>query len=139
MRETQLGSDHLLTAASFNNLASLYADMGCYSEAEPLFVRSLQICETQLGNNHPDIANIFSNLALLYQKIGCYSEAEPLYLKSLEISVGWRGENHRHTRNIRNNYRYLIQQMVESDRTQELSSHPITQALLQQIREAGAE
>ena len=44
------------------------------------------------------------------------------------------GENHSNTQTVRNNFRYLIQQVVESGRTRELSSHPITQALLQEIQ-----
>ncbi|HIK57409.1 MAG TPA: tetratricopeptide repeat protein, partial [Synechococcales cyanobacterium M55_K2018_004] len=41
--EARLGPDHPATATSLNNLAGLYRAMGRYSEAEPLYGRSLAI------------------------------------------------------------------------------------------------
>jgi hypothetical protein len=102
-------------------------------------VRSLQICETQLGPDHPATASSLNNLAALYESMGRYSEAEPLYLRTLEVCMNCLGENHPHTQTALNNFCYLIRQAVESNRAGELSAHRTTQALLQEIREAGAE
>ena len=45
LRESQLGADHPDVAFSLQGLALLYKSQGRYSEAEPLYLRSLQICE----------------------------------------------------------------------------------------------
>jgi tetratricopeptide (TPR) repeat protein len=81
-------------ADSLNRLAKLYYDQGRYSEAEPLYLRSLNIYEHQLGSDHLDIAQSLNNLAALYQSQGRYSEAEPLYLRSLNIYEHQLGFNH---------------------------------------------
>ena len=51
-----LGPEDRTSAAVMNKLANLYADMGRYAEAEPLYHRSLAIFEQQLGPDHPDVA-----------------------------------------------------------------------------------
>ena len=49
LAEETRGPDHPEVAASLNNLASLYKVKGRYSEAEPLFLRSLAIAEQAPG------------------------------------------------------------------------------------------
>jgi tetratricopeptide (TPR) repeat protein len=88
---------------SLNNLATLYESQGRYSEAEPLFVRSLEIYECQLGIDHPDVATSLNNLAGLYESQGRYSEAEPLYLRALEIRERQFGADHSNVANSLNN------------------------------------
>ncbi len=75
-------------------MAELYRVQGRYSEAEPLYNRSLAIWKQQLGDNHPDTAKSFGNLALLYYSQGRYSEAEPLFKQALAISKQQLGDNH---------------------------------------------
>jgi tetratricopeptide (TPR) repeat protein len=72
----------------------LYESQGCYSEAESLYLRSLEIKERQLGADHPDVATSLNNLAALYQSQGRYSEAESLYVRSLEIRERQLGADH---------------------------------------------
>jgi len=62
---------------------------GRYSEAEPLYKRSLLICEQQLGADHPNTVTSLNNLAALYQSQGRYSKAEALFTQLLlgEIKV----------------------------------------------------
>jgi tetratricopeptide (TPR) repeat protein len=90
-------------ATSLNNLAGLYRAMGRYTEAEPLFVRSLAIREEQLGANHPDTAGSLHNLAGLYYLIGRYVEAESLLVRSLAIREQELGANHPNTATSLNN------------------------------------
>ena len=94
IREQQLGADHPSVATSLNNLALLYRSQGKYSEAEPLYLRSLEIRERELGADHPDVATSLNNLAALYKLQGKYSEAEALYLRSLEIRERQLGADH---------------------------------------------
>ena len=109
--------------------------MGRYSDAEPLYKRSLQIRETQLGADHPSTATSLNNLAALYESMGRYSEAEPLYLRTLEIWTKSLGENHPDTQMAWGNFRYLLQQALANGSADSLSPHPLTQQLLQELRE----
>jgi tetratricopeptide (TPR) repeat protein len=57
-----------------------------YSEAEPLYERSLSIAEQKLGADHPDTLYILKDLARLYLYQEKYAKAEPLYERSLSIA-----------------------------------------------------
>jgi Flp pilus assembly protein TadD len=58
-----LGADHPDIAQSLNNLAALYYAQERYSDAEPLFARSLKIAETSLGIAHPRTMGFRQNYA----------------------------------------------------------------------------
>jgi tetratricopeptide (TPR) repeat protein len=133
----QLGANHPQTFTSLNNLAELYRAMDRYEEVEPLYALSLAICEQQLGADHPDTAMSLNNLAGLYYAMGRYGKAEPLYLRTLAIWTQSFGEAHPHTQTAWGNFCYLIQQAVQSGRTGELSAHPLTQAVLKEVRGEG--
>ncbi len=135
IREQQLGAEHPYTATSLNNLAQLYSAMGRYQEAEPLYVRSLSIREQQLGADHPDTATSLNNLAGLYKEMGRYPEAEPLLARALEIFFSRLGENHPNTQTVWSNFIYFLQQAISAGQDSQLSQHPATQALFQQLRE----
>ena len=103
IRENQLGPNHPSTGTSLNNLAALYASMGRYAEAEPLYQRALAISKKQLGPDHPDTGTSLNNLAELYCSMGRYSEAEPLHQRALAISEKQLGPDHPQTiRNLNN-------------------------------------
>ena len=78
--EKKLGIDHLGTALSLTNLASLYENQGAYAKAEPLYLRALKIIEKELGPDDPINAQILIFLAFLHHKQGAYDKAEHLYL-----------------------------------------------------------
>lgn len=65
-----------------------------YSEAEPLYRRSLEIREQQLGPEHPEVAASLNNLAELLRSQGKFVEAEPLYRRSLETWGQQLGQEH---------------------------------------------
>jgi len=90
-------------ATSIARIAMLYKAQGRYSEAEPLYVRSLSICEQQLGADHPLVATSLNNLAELYRDQGRYSEAEPLHVRSLLIREQQLGADHPDVANSLNN------------------------------------
>ena len=110
IRESILGN-HPDTATALNNLAELYRAMGRYSEAEPLYQRSLSIREQQLGADHPDTAQSLNNLAELYRAMGRYSDAEPLYQRSLSIYEQQLGADHPNTAATLNNLAGLYESM----------------------------
>ncbi len=63
--KARLGEDHPHVAGSLNNLALLYNSQGRYSEAEPLYLQALELCERVLGVNHPNTVTIGENLQFL--------------------------------------------------------------------------
>ncbi len=107
-------------ATSLNNLAYLYESMGKYTEAEPLYVRSLVISEEQLGAHHPSTATSLNNLAGLYESMGRYTEAEPLYVRSLAIDQEVYGENHPEVATDLNNLASLYESLGRYDEAEPL-------------------
>lgn len=65
-----------------------------YAEAEPLYLKSLQLLQSLLGEEHPHVAASYNNLAELYNSQGRYAEAEDLYLKALQLKQRLLGEEH---------------------------------------------
>ncbi len=135
INEQQLGAYHPNTAMSLINLAVLYKVMGRYPEAEPLYLRSISIHEQQLGADHPSTALSLNNLAQLYRAMRRYPEAEPLYLRSLEISFHRLGEEHPNTQTFWRNFIDCLREAISAGQDSQLSQHPTTQAILQQLRE----
>src|SRR3989338_6000626 len=64
-------------ALRLNQQAFALYQAGKYSQAEPLYRRSLEIREKVLGPEHPDVAASLNNLAGLYDAQGRYAQAEP--------------------------------------------------------------
>lgn len=89
-----MGSEHIDTAISINNLAVLYLDQGRQAEAEPLLKKSLSVRESIHGPTHPDVANGLNNLAMLYRNQGRYGEAESIFRRVLEIQEETLGQEH---------------------------------------------
>jgi len=133
IKEKVLGADHPSTATSLNNLAYLYQSQGRYEVAEPLYQRSLEIREQVLGTDHPDTANSLNNLAVLYYYQNRWGEADRLLVRALEIRVQKLGEAHPDTQGNIQSLQNLVQTVLEADRTAELSDHPLTQSILQQL------
>jgi tetratricopeptide (TPR) repeat protein len=101
IHERVVGAEHPATAATLNNLASLYQDQGRYAEAERLYQRTLAIAERALGPNHPNTAATLKNLAGLCSRQGRFDEAERLHQRALAIGRargGHRVSQHRKNR-----------------------------------------
>ena len=81
------------------------------AKAEPLYRRSLDICEAKLGTDHPHVANVLNNLALLYSNGGQFAKAQPLFRRALEIYEAKFGKDHPLTATALNNVAFLYQQM----------------------------
>ena len=83
-------------AININNLAELYRLQAKYTEAEPLYKRSLAIWEKALGLEHPNVAKSLNNLASLYRLQGRLAEAEPLNERSHATIEKALGPEHPH-------------------------------------------
>ena len=69
-----------------NNLAALYNSQEKYTEAEPLYKKSLMIKRKTLGNEHPEVSELMDKLGKLYKAQSKYVEAESIYKQSLKIN-----------------------------------------------------
>ncbi|MFN5613840.1 MAG: tetratricopeptide repeat protein, partial [Pseudanabaena sp.] len=54
-------------ANSLNNLAELYRAQGKYNEAEPFYLRAIQILEKALGSEHPNTVTVRQNYEIMYK------------------------------------------------------------------------
>ena len=82
-----MGADHRDVGTSLNNLAALYEAQGRYSDAAPLFKRSLGIREKALGPDHPDVGISLNNLAALYFAQRDWVRAADLWRRSTGIII----------------------------------------------------
>ena len=60
---------------------------GKYTEAEPLYKRSLRIREKALGTDHPYVATSLNNLTGLYRATGRAADAETLEKEASRIEA----------------------------------------------------
>ena len=82
-------------AARLLNQAGFYLkERGRYTDAKPLYERSLIIREKALGPEHLHVASSLNSLALLYKIEGRYAEAEPLQQRALAIYEKALGPEH---------------------------------------------
>ncbi|BAU11184.1 hypothetical protein LEP3755_16770 [Leptolyngbya sp. NIES-3755] len=131
-----LSEQHPYVASSFNNLAALYQLQGRFDQAEQFYLQALQIDQQALGQEHPGFAIDLHNLAGLYSTVERYAEAEPLYLQALTIFFNRLGEAHPSAQMAWRGFIELLVQVLQSDRTSELSDHPLTRSMLQQLQSA---
>jgi tetratricopeptide (TPR) repeat protein len=81
------------------------------------------------------VATTLNNLAELYRTQGRYGEAEPLYLRALAILFNRLRADHPNTQTVQQNLRIFIAAVMQAGQTAQLSDHPLTQAVLRQMRE----
>lgn len=79
------GTDRITLAHSLNNLADLLYSQGTYSDAAPLYQRSLSTLEQSVGAESPSVATVLNNLAVVHMRQGQYRQAEPLIKRALAI------------------------------------------------------
>ena len=135
LSKSLLGDNYPYVAKSFHNLAGLYSYQGRYEEAETLFLQALELFKQFLGDNHPDVATSLNNLAGLYYYQERYAESEPLSLQALSILLDRLGEKHPKTQTFLENFVYFLQQVIAAGKETELSDHPWTQSLIEQIKQ----
>jgi len=63
------------------NLAGLYLDQERFAEAEPLFLRAIELREQLFGPDDPRTLSSVEGLALVYRADGRLSEAKPLMVR----------------------------------------------------------
>ncbi|MFZ4856808.1 MAG: tetratricopeptide repeat protein [Desulfuromonadaceae bacterium] len=87
-------AEHEDDADILNMLALTYVRLNRYSDAEPLFSRTLGIREKIHGSEHVDVAESLDSLADLYDKMERYTDAEQFYQRALQIREKIHGSEH---------------------------------------------
>ena len=67
-RKEIYGEHHGDVAASYNNLGTVYSDLGQYNQAKEYHEKSLAIKKEIYGEEHPDVKKTFNNLRLVESK-----------------------------------------------------------------------
>ncbi|UBF29071.1 tetratricopeptide repeat protein [Kovacikia minuta CCNUW1] len=135
LNRCSLGENHLRTATDATNLAGVYQSQERYEEAESLLIESLSIIAQQLGEEHPDIVVPLNNLAMLYGSQGLYSKAESFFLQALAIAFDKLEEDHPCSQTAFQNFLRFLLEVIQEQRTDELSDDPLTQELLRQMQQ----
>jgi tetratricopeptide (TPR) repeat protein len=82
----QAGDDpDLLTTRAMDALADLYRGQERWSDAVPLYDRSVRAWELLLGPEQPRLATSLQNLAIVYLGLGRHDEALPLAARAATI------------------------------------------------------
>ncbi len=109
--EKAYGPDHPEVAKMLHKLAFLYHGQEKYTDAEPLYKRSLAVAEKAFGSQSRMVASVLNNLGRLYYDQKKYGDAETLYLRSLAILETDIGPSHpkvlKRVRNLANLHRTL--------------------------------
>src|SRR5207237_37256 len=76
------------------NLAAAYWMLNKYEQAEPLFVRTLELKRRALGDENPETLDTMTNLAEVYFFRGDYKDAEALCTTALAAYSRILGDSH---------------------------------------------
>jgi len=101
--ERVLSPDHLNTAQSYNNIASVYCSQGNYAKALEYYGKVLDIRERVLGPDHLDTASSYNNIAGVYYSNGDYPNVLEYLRKTFDILERKLGSDHPNTKTVREN------------------------------------
>jgi eukaryotic-like serine/threonine-protein kinase len=87
LQKAKLGSDHLDTLQSMNNVAVLYMDANRSSDAIPLFAQTLKGLRDKVGPDSPHALTTMNNLADAYLVSEKWTDAEKIARECLERRV----------------------------------------------------
>jgi CHAT domain-containing protein/tetratricopeptide (TPR) repeat protein len=84
----------LAEAAQLEAAAERLRAQAAFDQAEPLYVRALDLRERALGPRHTDVGRSLGQLGALRRDRSAYSEAEPLLVRALDIAEHAGGPLH---------------------------------------------
>ena len=88
------GEEHAAVATSYDNLGTVYRDLGQYNEAKEYYEKALVIKKKIYGEEHASVAASYNNLGNVYRDLGQYNEAKEYHKKALVIKKKIYGEEH---------------------------------------------
>lgn len=121
-RESLLGPDHADVAQSLNSLAQWYFQHEQYSQAEPLYKRSLAICTKKLGPKNQYTLTATQNLGTVYYEEKKFDLAEPLLKEALEGREQALGKEHPDVKHSLEEYAKLLRATGRADEATKLEA-----------------
>jgi tetratricopeptide (TPR) repeat protein len=103
VRESVLGSEHVLVAKTIVNRANVYFKQGQYMRALADYSRALEIEKRSLGEEHVLVAKTKNNMGEALRVEGRLEEALQLYQESLAVLIKVVGGGHVLVANTKNN------------------------------------
>ena len=101
IQEQVLGSNHLSTATTYNNVGLACFGQGKLNEALEYFFKALDIRERIIGFDYQEIASTYAGIALCYEQQKEYDKALDLFSKTLVTYDKYLGPNHNDTQVIK--------------------------------------
>src|SRR5579862_1301965 len=83
--EKRYGPDDALLAMDLDKLASIYTDLGNYTQSEALHLRILKIRQRFYGAEHAEVANTMSRLGYCYLNMGKFDLAETWLKRAMDM------------------------------------------------------
>ncbi|KAH8834399.1 hypothetical protein DL96DRAFT_1810679 [Flagelloscypha sp. PMI_526] len=109
----EFGLEHPDTLISINGLATVYSDLGQYSDALKLSEQVLELGKKILGKEHPDTLVSMDNVAAIYSELGQHKDALKLQERVVALSIKIQGVGHPDTlismNNLASTYSNLAQ------------------------------
>ncbi len=94
LRTHTLGSEHLATMKSLNNMAVVLERQGQYAAAQPWFEQVLMVRERELGRDHPETIHSMNNVATVLLNQGADVAARSLFEHVLAFRQRMEPTNH---------------------------------------------
>lgn len=92
IRQEVLGEHNVDTAISYNNLGTLYLELGKYEESIKMYQYALSIRKDLFGEISPDVATTYNNIGTVYERVDC-AQAILCFEKALDIRRQIYGDN----------------------------------------------
>jgi eukaryotic-like serine/threonine-protein kinase len=108
-RRATLGSEHLDTAISMEDLAEAYRELARYDEAESLHRQALDL-KRRIGASPVAVASSLNNLGLTLSERGAHADAEPLLREALDTWRRAEGDEGEHVAVGLNNLAAVVRQ-----------------------------
>lgn len=103
LRLNLLGTNHLDTILSYNNVGSVFNGLGDYQTALEYLEKALAISEALSEEEHANTALSYNNIGGTYGGLGEHKEALKFLEKALQIRIVTFGEEHPNTATVYQN------------------------------------
>lgn len=119
IKEKVYGDDgHPNYTATLTNLAVLEEQMGNYTVAESLFVKTMEIDKKLFGSGHPYVAISMSHLAGIYLEREDYEKALDFHESAKQIYLDSYGPDHYYLGSMYKNYGNLLSMMGDYEQAE---------------------
>jgi tetratricopeptide (TPR) repeat protein len=126
-----LGEQHPESISVLINIAAAHKMLGNFDEAEPMYLRAIDLCDQYLPPNHAERLVVLNNLARLYDAQGAFDRAEPVYLDALERRREALGVDHPDTCGVEENLAAMYRRMGRTAEARQLIEHVLEARLAQ--------